>query len=110
MATPPCTQAAARCEQAEAGVRLLIGLTVIVLLALQYMLWFGQSGHFAQTRLQQQLHEHQQRVIAIEERNQMLTAEVVALKTDRRALESRAREDLGMIREGEVFYLVPSRP
>ncbi len=88
--------------------RWLVILAVGLLLLLQYTIWFGQSGFFAQKRLQAQLLEQKQRVSLIEERNYMLTAEVVALKTDERALEARAREGLGLIREGEVFYLVPT--
>jgi cell division protein FtsB len=36
-----------------------------------------------------------------------MTAEVLALKRDSAAFESRARSELGMVREGEVFYLIP---
>lgn len=88
--------------------RWLVVFSLGLLLVLQYTVWFGQSGFFAQKRLQAQLLEQKQRVSVIEERNFMLTAEVIALKTDERALEARAREDLGLIREGEVFYLVPT--
>ncbi len=89
--------------------RWLITVTLCLLFLLQYTVWFGQSGFFAQKRLPAQLEEQKQRVSLMEERNFMLTAEVMALKTDERALEARAREDLGLIREGEVFYLVPTK-
>ena len=79
----------------------------LILIWLQYALWFGQSGHFAQVRLQSQLQQHQSQVEVLRQRNRILTAEVVALKQDSAALEARARRDLGMVREGEVFYLVP---
>ncbi len=85
----------------------LVLSAALVLLWIQYTLWFGQSGHFAQERLSQQLAEREQRVAKVRERNQLLTAEVVALKSDIRTLEARARQDLGMIKHGEVFYLVP---
>ena len=75
-------------------------------LVLQYTLWFGQSGHFAQERLRKQLAAQRERVSVIEERNRLLTAEVLALKQDHSSLEGLARRDLGMIRKGEVFYLV----
>ena len=82
-------------------------VAALVLLWLQYGLWFGQSGHFAQERMRAQLHQQQQRVAVLEQRNRILTAEVLALKQDRSALEARARRDLGMVKRGEVFYLVP---
>ena len=94
--------------QAEArGMKWLLGIAAVVLLWLQYGLWFGQSGHFAQQRMLTQLHQQEQRVAVLEQRNRILTAEVVALKQDRSVLEARARRDLGMVKRGEVFYLVP---
>ena len=85
----------------------LVVVCLGVTLWLQYGLWFGQSGHFAQQRLQGQLHQQQQRVSVLRHRNKILTAEVVALKRDHSVLEARARRDLGMVKTGEVFYLIP---
>ena len=87
--------------------KILVGICVVVLIWLQYGLWFGQSGHFALQRLQAQLDQQEQRVTVLRQRNLILTAEVVALKGDRSVLEARARRDLGMVKTGEVFYLIP---
>lgn len=86
----------------------LFASLIVILIALQYMLWFGQSGHFTQERLQGQLEKQERQVEVIRERNQILAAEVVALKSDQGTLEARAREDLGMVKKGEVFYLIPT--
>ena len=40
------------------------------------------------------------------ERNQKLEAEVIDLKTGIEAIEERARTDLGMIKNDEVYYQV----
>ncbi|XOV82050.1 MAG: septum formation initiator family protein [bacterium] len=85
----------------------LVGVAVIVLLYLQYVLWFGQSGHFARQAMQERLAQQQQRVEVLQQRNQILLAEVVAMKGDQSVLEARARRDLGMVKSGEVFYLIP---
>ena len=87
--------------------RVILIICVLILAWLQYGLWFGQSGHFAIARMQFQLDQQQQRVALLRQRNQILTAEVVALKGDRSVLEARARQDLGMVKDGEVFYLIP---
>ena len=42
----------------------------------------------------------------LDERNRVLTTEVMALKEGLVAVEARARTDLGMVSEGETFYLV----
>jgi cell division protein FtsB len=88
--------------------KLLIGIVVLVLVLLQYVLWFGQSGYFARERLAGQLTHQEQRLAVLKQRNGILMAEVLALKADPTMLESRARKDLGMVKAGEVFYLIPS--
>ena len=42
----------------------------------------------------------------LKERNRLLEIEVVDLKTGLEAIEERARSELGMIGEGETFYLI----
>ena len=39
--------------------------------------------------------------------NEKLKLEIVALKTDRRYLESIARKDFGLVRSNEVIYQFP---
>ena len=85
----------------------LFVIAALLLLWLQYTYWFGQSGHFAQARLQDQLVQAQARVASVRQRNELLTVEVLALQNDISTLEALARQDLGMIKRGEVFYLVP---
>lgn len=75
---------------------------------LQYQIWFGQSGYFAQARLAQLVADHRERVVVLTQRNRIMTGQVLELKRDPKALESRARRDLGMVRKGEVFYLISS--
>jgi len=84
----------------------LVAVALVIFLWLQYTLWFGQSGHFAQLRLAGELDQHKERVAVLQQRNRILTAEVMALKADAGALEARARRDLGMVKEGEVFFFI----
>jgi cell division protein FtsB len=86
----------------------LVAISLLILFWLQYGLWFGQSGHFAQQRMSAQLLQSEQRVAVLRQRNSILTGEVVALKSDRSVFEARARRDLGMVKHGEVFYLIPN--
>ena len=46
----------------------------------------------------------------LRERNQALEAEVQDLKQGLGAIEERAREELGMIKEGETFYQIIEEP
>jgi cell division protein FtsB len=89
----------------------LVLVAISILGFLQYQIWFGQSGYFAQNRLGQEVQKHRDRVALLNHRNRLLTGQVIELKRDPSALESRARRDLGMVRKGEVYYLIsPARP
>lgn len=83
----------------------LIGGALIVA-ALQYRYWFGDSGHFAQRALDAEVEKAQSQNDHLQERNRTLATEVRALKTGLDAVEARARTDLGMVGEGETFYVV----
>jgi len=77
---------------------------LIVLLLLQYRLWFGEAGRGQIAALSGQISYQTDENERLIERNRQLEAEVEDLKTGVSALEERARSELGMIREGETFY------
>jgi len=77
---------------------------VILLIALQGPLWLGKGSWFRVWQLDRQLQQQRatnQQLIA---RNAALDAEVRDLKQGTDAIEERARNELGMIRNGEVFF------
>ena len=87
-------------------IRTLIILLIAMLVILQYRLWVGEGSlaelHLIKNDIESQKEELQQ----MRRRNQALQAEVDDLKKGLEAIEERARNDLGMIREGEVFYQI----
>jgi cell division protein FtsB len=87
-------------------VRVIISLLLLSGLYLQYKYWFSDVGHFRDEALGGEVLKQAQRLSALEERNRILAAEVRAQKHGLAAVEARARTDLGMIKEGETFYLV----
>lgn len=80
---------------------------LILLAGLQYQIWFGQSGAMAQQRLAGQVAEQKARMEQLQQRNRKMIAEVVALQSGKAAFEPRARSELGLVKKGEVFYLIP---
>jgi len=84
----------------------LTAILILLLLLLQYQLWAGYASFGRQTELFQRVEtqrlENQRNI----DRNKILFAEIVDLKNGSEAIEERARHELGMIREGEVFYRV----
>jgi cell division protein FtsB len=86
--------------------RALLWLLVILLLLLQYRLWVGDGSLAEVWRLYQQVEAQRAENQRLLERNQALEAEVEDLKRGLDAIEERAREELGMIRDGETFYQI----
>jgi|TARA_B110000881_G_scaffold40259_1_gene32744 cell division protein FtsB len=82
----------------------LVGLILIALVAMQYSLWWGQSGLLEVARLQEQITAQETVNASLSERNRQLHAEVLDLKQGIDAIEERARHDLGMVKPNETFY------
>jgi cell division protein FtsB len=86
-------------------------LTLLVLLvALQYRLWFAEGSLAEQHRLKRQIEEQQQINSELQARNAVLEREVLELQSGNKGVEQRAREQLGLVREGETFYEVIEKP
>ncbi|WP_372761527.1 cell division protein FtsB [Pseudoalteromonas sp.] len=75
-------------------------------LFLQYRLWFGHNGVQDYTRLKSAVASHQQTNEKLIKRNKVLTADIEDLKLGHEGIEERARNELGMIKEGETFIRV----
>ena len=85
----------------------LLVLLVILLVYLQYILWIGDDGLQDVWRLHRDVERQRQENAQLRERNETLDAEVQDLQQGGlEAIEEHAREDLGMIKKGEVFYQV----
>lgn len=88
---------------------LLAGL-LFLLLVLQYRLWIAEGSLAERHRLQGQIEEQARINSQLQERNAALEREVLDLQTGNRGLEQRAREQLGLIRQGETFYQFVDKP
>ena len=87
-------------------IRGLIGLLLLLTLGLQYRLWVG-NGSLAQiASLEKQIAQQTEENERILQRNLVLAREVDELKAGLDGVEARARSELGMIKEGETFYLL----
>lgn len=84
--------------------RWLLALLLGLLLVLQYRLWIAEGSLAEEHRLEAQVREQTAINKALRERNAVLEREVLALQSGNASVEQRAREQLGLIREGEVFY------
>ncbi len=88
-----------------------LSLSLLALLVLlQYPLWLGKGGWLKVWDVDRQLQEQKEGNRKLELRNAGLDAEVRDLKQGYDAIEERARFELGMIRQDEVFVQVPDSP
>jgi len=81
-------------------------LLFVLLLGLQYKLWLTEGGIPGLWQAREDLAERQQQIQLLKERNRLIEAEVIDLKTGFDAIEARARSELGLIGEGETFFQV----
>jgi len=86
--------------------RILIAILLVLLLVLQYDLWVGDGSLATVWRLHQAVEAQRAENQRLKARNATLEAEVRDLKTGNEAIEERARNELGMIREGETYIQV----
>ena len=82
----------------------LIASLLVLLLVLQYRLWFGDGSLQQFMALREESRDTHAELLRLRSRNQALEAEVVDLKSGLDAIEERARTELGMIDENETFY------
>jgi cell division protein FtsB len=85
----------------------LLAILSLLLFGLQYRLWFGDGNLPSVWSLQNSIVEQQAANQLLIDRNDALRAEVDDLKQGTSALEERARSEMGMVKRGETFFLLP---
>lgn len=83
---------------------------VILIALLQYPLWLGKGSWLRVWNVNQQISAQKEKNQSLKQRNETLSAEVRDLKQGNAAIEERARSELGMIKQDEVFYQVINQP
>ena len=86
--------------------RLLALVLAALLIAIQWPLWFGKGGWLRVWDLDRQLIAQRGVNGALNARNAELAAEVASLREGREASEERARHELNMVRDGEIFFQI----
>ncbi len=80
----------------------------LLILALQYPMWLGRGGWLRVRELDAQIEAQKQVNAGLKARNTALDADVRDLKQGVEAIEERARSELGMMRQDEVFFQLPA--
>lgn len=81
-------------------------LLLAILIVLQWYVWFGKGGWLKVWERQAELAKREAENLSRKQRNAAIEADVADLKSATGAVEERARQELGMIKQGEVFVQV----
>ncbi len=86
-----------------------LALTALLLL-IQIPLWIGKGGWLRTAELEAQVGLAQKKNTELEARNAKLNSEVHDLKEGTGAVEERARFELGMVKQNEIFVQIVRPP
>jgi len=82
-----------------------LSVILLALIALvQYPLWLGKGSWFRVWEVDQQIKSQRDKNRSLQTRNNILDAEVRDLKQGLDAIEERARSEMGMIKQEEIFF------
>ena len=88
---------------------LTLALAALIVL-IQYPLWLGKGSWLRVWEVDRQIRSQRDSNRQLQARNNALEAEVRDLKVGLDAIEERARSELGMIRQDEIFYQILDTP
>lgn len=86
--------------------RSLLAIFLFIFALLQYHLWFGKNGLQDNREFTKEVELATISNAELTTRNQVMFSEIDNLKTGTEAIEERARNELGLIKEGETFFRI----
>jgi len=89
--------------------KMLLGLAIGVGLTVLTVALLGDQGWREVRRLRDERRALAEEIVRLREERETLEHQLAQLRDNPRAIETRAREDLGMIRRGETVFLLPER-
>lgn len=86
--------------------RVFTAVLLVLLALLQYRLWFGKNSVPDYLGLKEEVARQQESNDKLKQRNKLLYADTDDLKLGLEAIEERARNELGMIKDNETFFRI----
>ena len=78
----------------------------LLIILIQYPLWLGDGGFITVVEKNKQIKIQKKINSLLKKENNALIAEVNDLKKGTKAIEERARDELNMIKKGEIFFQI----
>jgi len=86
--------------------KILCAVLLALFFLLQYELWFSSGGFFSTTKLKHAIIQQEAIEAKLQQKNQVSLLDIQALKRGESRVEEKARHELGMIKNDEVFYQI----
>ena len=86
--------------------KFIVLLLVLLLVMMQVNVWLTKDGYSRIAEIKELIQYQQKENNEMVSRNSQLKEEIKDLKDSYSAIEEKARGDIGMIKEGEEFYLI----
>ena len=86
--------------------RFFIVILIFFFLMIQFDIWVKEDGLIRVNELQLMIDSQSEENQRLKLRNKQLEREIEEFKSGTESIEEKARTDLGMIKEGEEFYLI----
>ncbi len=84
----------------------LLAILIFALLGLQYRLWVGEGSYAQLAQLTREIAKQKSQNIYLSQRNEEVAIQVEDLKHGLDSIEARARNDMGMVKKGETFFII----
>lgn len=84
----------------------IYAILLVLLGTLQYLIWFGDGGLLSLQALKTNVRQAEQSQGKMRKQNYALMMQIEALKTDRSAIESLAREEHNMVQKDETYFQI----
>ena len=98
-------------KKSSARRHILVVILGLAFLGLALQAVFGPTGHLEMERLEEERQSLIREKDALETGNRQVLDEIESLKTDPATIEKIAREELGLVREGEIKIVTkPGNP
>ena len=98
------------CGDCTLMLRWIALILLVALVALQIKMWAGSGSMQVVDSLRVSVNKQAAENVRLQQRNKAMAADVFDLKHGNQAIEARARNELGLIKPGELFYQVVERP
>ena len=86
--------------------RWILVILIALLGLLQARLWFGKNSIADYKLMKSEVEELQKQNANLKQRNALLKADISDRQLGLESIEERARNELGLIKEGETFYRI----